>query len=184
MTFDNNGHPKKKYRVNHDLSSPLNKKVAINNRVIKEDMPQLYYGHVLRRTVHHIHKLRQRHPLQRILINKRDLKDAYRRLHTWAHTAAACMVMIGHLIHILPQLPFGAAPSPSEFCVSSKMTIDLAMDILDSEWDPATNPTPNRNLIPPPKRFPIPSHYPTALPLVVDIPYRPHKSTGCRPGQS
>ena len=140
-------------------------------------MPQLYYGHALQCTAHHIHKLRKLHPLQGILINKRDLKDAYRRLYTWTHTAAAYMAMIGHIIHILLQLPFGAAPAPSEFCVSSELTIGLEMDILDSEWDPTTTPTPNHNLIPPPKRLPIPSNYPTTLPLDIDIPYHPHGST-------
>ena len=87
------------------------------------------------------------------------------------------MAMIGHIIHILLRLPFGAAPAPSEVCVSSEMTIDLAIDILNSEWDPTTTPTPNRNLILPPKWLPKPSHYPTALPLDVDIPYRPYGST-------
>ena len=84
------------------------------------------------------------------------------------------MAMIGGFIHILLRLPFGAASSPSKLCISFKMAIDLAMDILDSELDPASTPTPNRHLISPPKQLSKTKHFPNALPLDVDIPYRPH----------
>ena len=173
-SYDDDGKPKIRHRLTHDLSFPLKTGVAINDRVRREDLINLQYGQAFLRTLHHIHKLRQMHPMGTILVTKRDLKDAYRRVHTWEHMAAACMVLVAKYVLLLLRLPFGSTPAPGEFCLGSEMIVDLSNDILDTnQWEHTEFNIPYRHLIPkillPPKlTSPV-----LALPLDVPVPYRP-----------
>ena len=93
-TFNDEGEPIVRYRLTHDLSFPIKKGVAINDRVDKDRLVALQYGFAFLRSLHLIHRIRQENSNGVILINKRDLKDAYRRVHTWANIAAACMILV------------------------------------------------------------------------------------------
>ena len=109
-----------------------------------------------------------------ILINKRDLKDAYRRMHTWAHIAAACMILVKNFILLLLRLPFGSSPAPGEFFLSSKMIVDLANDLLANEsWTASSFPIPYADKIPRPMEAQPLTAPVQALPLDVPVPYRP-----------
>ena len=180
QTFNETGKEILRYRLTHDLSFPVKKGIAINDRVEKDKLLVLQYGFAFLRTLHHLHTLRQNHPQGILLINKRDLKDAYRRVHTWAHIAAACMILVQDFVLMLLRLPFGSSPAPGEFCLSSEMVVDLANDLLsDRSWDNTDFPIPYIAQIPQPSQSKPLAHPVQALPLEVPTPYRP---SGCCDG--
>ena len=57
-TFDDKGMQIVHYFIAHDLSFPIKKVVAINNRVNKEELLALQHGFAFLRTLHHIHRIR------------------------------------------------------------------------------------------------------------------------------
>ena len=143
QTYNEEGKEILRYRITHDLSFPVKKGIAIDVRVEQDKLLVLQYGFSFLRTLHHLHTLRQKHPLGILFINKRDLKDAYRRVHTWAHIAAACMILVQDFVLMFLCLPFSSSPAPGEFCLSSEIGVDLANDLLlDMSWKNTDFPVP------------------------------------------
>ena len=171
-TFDDKGMPIVCYHITDDLSFPIKKGIAINNRVNKEELPTLQYGLAFLRTLHHLHSIRQHNLQGVILVNKQDLKDAYWRMHTWAHIAAACMILVKELVLLLLRLPFGSSPA-RENVLSSEMMVDFANDLLaNNTWTALEFPIPYRQMIQTPKLSSPPSNPILALPLDVPVAYR------------
>ena len=101
--------------------------------------------------LHHLHALCKRNPKCIIFINKKDSKDAYQCVHTWVHIAAMCMILVKEFELMLLCLPFGSAPAPGEFCLSSEMIVDLTPNFpLDISWTDHDFHIPYSNKILPP----------------------------------
>ena len=167
LTIDENGNIIPKKRVTHDLSHNRREGQSVNQRVREEELPGVMFGHAILRFLHLVHHLRWHHPRNRILMNKIDVEKAYRRLHTKASVTVKCIAIwfldtVKEGIYektkdtvaiLLTRLPFGSSPAPSEFCVTSETTFDLANDLLYCEqWDPGTLPSPYANELPPPQQ--------------------------------
>ena len=153
LTIDENGNVIPKKRVTHDLSHNRREGQSANQRVQEDELPGVMFGHTTLRFLHLVYHLRWHHPWDRILMNKIDVEKAYRRLHTKASVVVKCIAMwfldtVKEGIYkktkdtvaiLLTRLPFGSSPAPSEFCVTSETTFDLANDLLYCEqWDPVT----------------------------------------------
>ena len=115
QTYDSNGELIERKRLTHDLFYPIKKGVAINDRVMKDKLLVPQYGYALAQSLHHLHRLRQYHPMGLIMLNKRDFKDVYQRIHTWAHTAATRLVVVDYFLLILLRLPFSSSPPRTNF---------------------------------------------------------------------
>lgn len=164
MTINEKGEPIPKKRVCHDLSWEKSSGLAINQRVIEEEVPDVLFGYALKRVLHMVHHLRYHYPNRRILLNKVDIEKAYRRFHTKGSTAAKCIAMWfaeslednheptdDEIAIALQRLPFGSNPAPAEFSNGSDITFDLASDLMNCElWDTDDLPCPLRDEIPPP----------------------------------
>lgn len=163
-TIDEQGNQIPKKRVCHDLSSNKKSGQSINQRVIEDLVPEVYFGYTLLRLLHGIHHLRFNHPNTRILLNKVDIEKAYRRLHVHPSIMAKCLATWSlqdaesierEIAVALGRLPFGSMPAPAEFSICSDIVTDLANDLMYlKQWDPDTLPCPLRNEIPPPVRLP------------------------------
>ena len=68
--FDDKGMPIVCYCITHNLSFPIKKGVAINDRVKKEGLLALQYRFTFLRTLHHLHSIRQRYLQGVILVDK------------------------------------------------------------------------------------------------------------------
>ena len=55
---------------------------------------------------------------------------------------------------LLTRLPFGSAPDPGEFCITSETVLDLGNDLIHcEEWDPLFLPSPYAHQLPKPLRL-------------------------------
>lgn len=179
MTFDENRNPKLRYRIAHDLFFSIKKGISINDRIHWELLTDIQYIHALHRTLHHIQALLQQNPRGIILITKRDLKDLYRRVHTWAHIVAACMAIVGQFLLPLLRLPFGSSPAPGEFCLSSEMIVDLTNDLLATKnWNETDFDIPYKSKIPDIQEIEEMERDTAALPMEVPVVYKPEGKAG------
>jgi hypothetical protein len=138
-----------KFRLTHDQSFEASIGQSVNNRVEKEKLDELYYGHSLNRLIHYIVSLRLQYPTTKILIAKTDFKGAYRRVSLNGDTAARCIITMGDIALLSLRLTFGGTPCPNEFCIISEICADLANDILHSDnWDPTTLHSPHTISLP------------------------------------
>ena len=112
LTMDEQGNKKDKYRNTHDQSFRFKSKQSVNDRVQKDKLTEMFYGHALLCILHYIHSLRFHHHYIPILIGKFDIKSAYRRLHLWGHSAAASSTIVDDIAQISLRLTFGGSPCP------------------------------------------------------------------------
>jgi hypothetical protein len=143
-TLNPDGSKKVKLRLTHDQSFEASSGKSVNSRVIKEDLPPLFYGGCLSRLIHYIVDVRLRHPAIPILGGKSDFKAAYRRVSLHGDTAAKCSIMYEKFTIPSTRLTFGGSPCLTHFCPFSKICADLANDLLHCEaWDPTILRSPN-----------------------------------------
>jgi hypothetical protein len=161
-----------KYRLTHDQSFEASVGTSVNNRVITEDLDELFYGHCLMRLIHYIVSIRLHLPSTRILGCKTDFKAAYRRISLHGDTAARCCLMYkGWGLASSLRLTFGGSPCPNEFCVASETCADLANDLLHCpEWSPEAIYSPHSALLSPPCYLDQDILLGKAAPLDVSIP--------------
>ena len=139
-----------KWRLTHDQTYDVvpYAKRSLNRRVRFEGLTPCRYGRALARYVHFVLHLRRRHPMERILQTKVDLKAAYRRLHYCFETAAQALVIVGGFLLMALRLTFGGASNPSQWSDVSEAMFDLANDIVRNPgWDPKTQRSPHQALI-------------------------------------
>ena len=92
-----------------------------------------------------------------ILCNKIDVDKEYRLLHMKESVAATCIAIwfldkmwTNHyqksddqVAILITRIPFGSAPEPGEFCITSETVLDLANELIHlEEWDPLVLPSP------------------------------------------
>jgi hypothetical protein len=137
-SIDSQGNRIIKRRTTHDCTFPGPSRASCNNRVITDLLDDCMYSHTLRRFLHGIHDIRQRHPDKVIWINKTDMDAAYCRLHTNMSAAITCITIIDSIAYLLLRVPFGASPAPTKFSSISNTAADIAQDLaMDPRWDPA-----------------------------------------------
>ena len=143
--------------VTHDLSFNRKKGKSVNQRFQEDKVPEVIFGHSMLRYLHLIHHLNWTHPNTRIIFNKIYVNKSYRRLHTKASVAAKYIAIWflekmwknqykksdNQVAILLTRLPFGSAPAPGEFCITSETVFDLANDLIQfKEWYPLVLPYP------------------------------------------
>ena len=93
LTTDEHANIVPKKRITHDLSFNRREGKLINQRVRKEELPGVIFGHAMLQFPHLIHHLWWHHSNERILYNKIDVEKVYRRLHTSAAMATKCIAI-------------------------------------------------------------------------------------------
>ena len=162
-----------KKRLTHNQSMKYQSGTSVNSRVIEEELQDVMYGHCLLRVVHHIVKLRLKHPNKRILIGKIDWKSAYRRGHLHPETAIQTITQIPQsaLAFIALRLTFGGNPCPNIWDLVSESTTDLTNALLQCEqWDPKMFQSPLQDRIDEDLEEDCGTPFAEALPLHVSIP--------------
>ncbi len=76
-SINDKGERLQKIRMTHDQSFLGPSGHSVNERVVKEDLPNCMYSFALFRMLHYIISIRIRHPRIKILISKFDLDSAY-----------------------------------------------------------------------------------------------------------
>jgi hypothetical protein len=76
-----------KERLTHDQSFCWKSEFSVNGRVKKDELQQCMYGRCLMRILCWIVEARRQYPTNHILLQKIDIKSAYRRCHLNAKTA-------------------------------------------------------------------------------------------------
>ena len=111
-----------------------------------------------------------RWPTKIIIIGKKDLDVAYRRIHAHANTASTCISIVDELAFLCLRLPFGTTPAPAEYTTISEAAIDLGKYILqDQSWDTNDLNLPHRSLLPTEEKQQPASHLEKSDHLAVDI---------------
>ena len=147
-TMDEHGSMTTKYRLTHDHTFESSDVQSLNNRTFLELHEPVKFGFSMSRIIHRILLYRWHYPSKQIFISKFDWKSAYRRIHTDYDTAVESCTMICNWMVINLRLTFGGRPCPSEFCVVSDVTADLATDIANhGNFRPGIFQVENKHLI-------------------------------------
>ena len=142
-----------KYRPTHDLSMEQSLGNSLNMRLIRETLPELYYGWCFSRLLHFTHALRSDQPRRSILIGKIDVKSACRRCTLRALLAAMSITTLDDYAILILRQTFGGAFGPFDFTdIVSEPATDLANDLLSCEdWKEDEIFSLHVELIPPPE---------------------------------
>ena len=137
--------------MTHDLSFNRKKGKSVNRRFREDEVTEVIFGNSLLSYLHLIHHLRWTHPNTRILCKNIYAKKSYRRLHTKASVSAKFVdvwfldkMWTNHyqksdkqVAILITRLPFGSAPSPGKFFITSETAFDLANELIRlKEWYP------------------------------------------------
>jgi hypothetical protein len=172
-TVDPQNNRIKKRRVTHDCTFPGTSGNSCNHRVIPELLEECRYGHALRRFLHGIHNIRNRHPYKAIVMSKTDMDAAYRRIHASMTSAVTCMTVVEDIAYLLVRLPFGSSPAPSIFSIISDTITDVAWDLsLDPTWSTKSLHSNFKFVNNPPTYLPENIPYDQANNLSVPLPPR------------
>jgi hypothetical protein len=133
-TINERGERIPKFRMTHDQTFPGPSGLSVNLRVNKELLPPCMYSHVLKRIIHYIVHIRQRHPLTKIFLCKFDLDAAYCRCHLSSQTATECLTTYNGLLLMALRMTFGGAPCPSLWGYISETMIDLSNALIQNKY--------------------------------------------------
>jgi hypothetical protein len=135
-TINERGERIPKYRMTHDQSFPGPSGNSINQRVIKEKLPQCMYSFVLLRSIHYIVYLRLKHPKTKIFLCKFDLDAAYCCCHLSGKTASECLTIHNNILRMALRMTFGGSPCPSMWGYISDTTADICNTLIHNpSWD-------------------------------------------------
>ena len=120
-----------KHRNMHDLSDCVSPKSSINDRLIRENLPEIICGFFLMHILHYAHSLNFTHPDISIPTRKIDMKSAYLRY-------SLCGVIVSMSINHLDNRSilnlrqnFGGTFGPWMFSgIVSEPTTNLSNDVL------------------------------------------------------
>ena len=98
----------------HDQSFLGPSCLSVNKRVQEDKLPPCIFGFCLLRILHCIVHTRKGHPTTKILIEKYDLTNAYRRTHLATTTALESLMMLTSIIFLTLWMAFGGAPCPAK----------------------------------------------------------------------
>ena len=170
-TVDSEGNRVPKYRPTHDQSFDYSEGNSINHRLLKDNLPELFYGFCLLRILHYVHVLRLAKPSKSIIISKIDVKSAYRRGTMSGDLAARSITIVCGFALLIRCLPFGGPHCPNLWCVASKAMTDLGNDLLSCpDWDESAIFSPHVSKLKPPKFLPNNIPFGKALPPDVCVP--------------
>jgi hypothetical protein len=129
---------------------------------------------MLSRFIHQIVAYRTNYPTTPIILQKVDFMSAYRRMHLNAQTATQCLSQVNinreDFVFFPLRLSFGGSTCPSEWCIASEITTDLANRILNhSHWTPEKLKAKLSESVPETKvvDYNIPFH--SAKPIIVHL---------------
>ena len=95
-----------------------------------------------------ISAMRSKWPTKRILVGKKDLDEAYLRIHANAKIAQTFIAIVYELAFLCLRLPIGTTPTPEEYTTVSEAEIDLGNDIIwDESWDTDDLNSPHISLL-------------------------------------
>ena len=142
-----------KFRPTHDLSIDQSPNNSLNSRLLRELLPELYYGWCFIRLLHYIHALRMADSSRPILIGKIDVKSAHRRCTLRGLITAMCITIIDGIALLILRQTFGGAFGPYDFTdIISEPATDLGNDLITcKDWDEKEICSPHVKSIPPPK---------------------------------
>jgi hypothetical protein len=161
----------KKFRLTHDQSFPGPSGSSVNLRIDHSKLPPIMYGFCLRRIIHYILGLRQRHPETKIMINKFDYDAAYRCCHMASTSATESLTIHNKLLFMALRLTFGGSTCPNLWNCISESGTDLAnMLIQNSFWDHTSFYDPLSSTIDKPNTLPPEIPFAKTKDLAVKIP--------------
>ncbi len=125
-----------KLRLTLDQSFPGPSGTSVNLRVDSTKLPPIMYGFCLKRIIHYILDLRQRHPTTKIFNNKFDYDAAYRCCHLSSTSAQESLTIHDNFLLMALRLTFGGSACPNLWNCLSESRIDIAnMLIQNPFWD-------------------------------------------------
>jgi hypothetical protein len=101
-SINDSGRLIKKLLVTHDhsLTGPIG--LSVNKLVVISSLTGCMFGFCLKRIIHYIFSLRQRHPTKHFLVRNFDFKSAYRRAHLSGQTSLEIITHVnGFLVDFL-----------------------------------------------------------------------------------
>ena len=113
---DNDGNIFPKHGPAHDQSIYYSEENSVNNRLIKDDLPPLFYGFCSLRLLHYVHTLCLDEPNKHILMSKIDAKSAYRRGTMSSELESKSVTVFCGVTLLLHCLPFRGSHCPF-YCV-------------------------------------------------------------------
>jgi hypothetical protein len=160
-----------KFRMTHDQAFPGPSSHLVNNRVIKESLPNCTYSFALLRLLHYIISVRERHPKAKIFISKFDLDSAYRRCHLSGETAPECLTVYRDTLLMALRMTFGGSPCPSMWGLTSETITDVCNTLIQcASWDYQNFYDELSDSIPNPISLPDNIPFTPARELSVEIP--------------
>lgn len=134
MRINASGDTVPKYRLNHDQSFPGPSGFSVNSTFDKSMLPLIRYGFCLKRIIHCILRLRQRHPEAKIFINKFDYDAAYMRFHMFAQSAQESLTIHDSFFLMALHLMFRGSACPNSLNCLSESGTDLANMIIQNPY--------------------------------------------------
>lgn len=110
-TINERGKRTTKFRMMHDQSFLGPSGHSVNERVIKDCLPNCMYSFAMSRILHYIISLRLHHPLLKIFISKFDLDSAYWRSHLSGETALESLTIHGDTLLMAWEWPSECHPA-------------------------------------------------------------------------
>jgi hypothetical protein len=170
-TINERGERSTKFRMTHDQSFLGPSLHSVNERVVKECLPNCMYSFALLRILHYLVSLWSRHPNIKIFISKFDLESAYRRCHLSGSTASESLTIYNDTLIMALRMTFGGAPCPSLWGLSSETITDVCNTLIQcSSWDFISFYDKTANKIPDPVCLLPDMTFAKARELSVDIP--------------
>ena len=170
-TINEQGERYTKFRMTHDQSFLGPSLHSVNERVMKENLPNYMYSFALLRILHYIVSLRARHPKTKIFISKFDIDSAYRRCHLSGSTASESLTIYNGTLIMALRMTFGGAPCPSLWGLLSETITDVCNTLIQcSSWNFDSFFDETADKIPDPVSLPPDMSFATARDLSVDIP--------------
>jgi len=111
-TINERGKRTKKFRMTHDQSFLGPSQHSVNERVLKELLPNCMYSFALLQILHYIISLRSQHHSTKIFISKFNLDLAYHCSHLSGTTAAECLTVHKDTLLMALRMTFGDHPAP------------------------------------------------------------------------
>ena len=126
--------------------------MSVNKRLIRDNLLDLRCRNCLSQIIHYAHALRFSFPAAKIVVNKIDLKSAYRRAHSQGLLAVLLLTIVRYLALPSICLPFSRTYCPHMWCAISKFICAVTSALLRCTfWNADELNFSNREAIPEPK---------------------------------
>jgi hypothetical protein len=179
-SIDERGRFVEKSRLAHELSLKGPSGMSVNSRVIGLFLPANLFWFALRHMVHFIVGCRLHFPEKLVLIDKADMKTAYRRVRLQLVVLVECIPQLDRLLFMMSRFPFRGKPCPAQWCTISEPICDLATELIhEAYWSPDSLRSCYDSVLPVPDRAHSDTPFTDALPLAFSIPKNAVGSVNC-----